>query len=158
MLLFAADAQVGNWMSWHLQDYPAAGEGPKVTAKDLLERTVLYKVGHHASHNATLDKLGLALMAHPGLVAMIPVVEAEARRKKAGKAVHRGWDMPYPKLLDQLMKRTSGRILRGDAEPGSECQGQDHFHRPRVPRPRQFNRAVRRADGLSALPGPRPWA
>lgn len=123
VLLFAADAQVGNWMSWHLQDYPAAGEGPKVTAKDLLERTVLYKVGHHASHNATLDKLGLALMAHPGLVAMIPVVEAEARRKKAGKAVHRGWDMPYPKLLDQLMKRTSGRILRGDAEPGRNAKG-----------------------------------
>jgi hypothetical protein len=123
VLLFAADAQVGNWMSWHLQDYPATGEGPKVSAKELLGRTVLYKVGHHASHNATLDKLGLALMTHPGLIAMIPVVEAEARRTKNGKAVHRGWDMPYPDLLARLMTRTQGRILRGDAEPGKDAAG-----------------------------------
>jgi len=123
VLLFAADAQVGNWMSWHLQDYPARGEGPKVSAKELLGRTVLYKVGHHASHNATLDKLGLALMTHPGLVAMIPVVEAEARRTKNGKAIHRGWDMPYPDLLARLMTRTQGRILRGDAEPGKDATG-----------------------------------
>lgn len=123
VLLFAADAQVGNWMSWHLQDYPVAGDGPKVSAKELLGRTVLYKVGHHASHNATLDKLGLAMMTHPGLVAMIPVVEAEARRTKDGKAVHRGWNMPYPDLLARLMNRTQGRILRGDAEPGKDATG-----------------------------------
>ena len=54
-------------------------------------------------------------MTHADLVAMIPVVEAEARRKKNGKAVHRGWDMPYPELLRQLLLRTSGRVLRGDA-------------------------------------------
>jgi hypothetical protein len=34
----------------------------KVKAEDLLERTVLYKVGHHASHNATLRQKGLELM------------------------------------------------------------------------------------------------
>ena len=28
--------------------------GPGVTTDDLLARTVFYKVGHHASHNATL--------------------------------------------------------------------------------------------------------
>lgn len=123
VLLFAADAQVGNWMSWHLQDYPVEGTGPKVSARDLLGRTTFYKVGHHASHNATLDKLGLAMMTHPDLVAMIPVVEAEARRTKNGKAVHRGWDMPYPELLARLMERTQGRILRGDAEPGHDAKG-----------------------------------
>ena len=62
-------------------------------------------------------------MTHADLVAMIPVVEAEARRKKNGKAVHRGWDMPYPELLRQLLLRTSGRVLRGDAEPGSTPKG-----------------------------------
>ncbi|WP_084583848.1 MBL fold metallo-hydrolase [Sphingomonas azotifigens] len=123
VLLFAADAQVGNWMSWHLQNYPAPEAGSTVSATELLGRTVLYKVGHHASHNATLDKLGLALMTHPGLVAMIPVVESEARRTKNGKAVHRGWDMPYPDLLARLMTRTEGRILRGDAEPGKDPTG-----------------------------------
>jgi hypothetical protein len=132
VLLFPGDAQVGNWLSWHDQDYPTvaaskardpASGDTKVSARNLLARTVLYKVGHHASHNATLDKLGLALMTHPDLVAMIPVVEAEARRKKNGKAVHRGWDMPFPLLLDRLMKQTSGRVLRGDAEPGEDAKG-----------------------------------
>lgn len=132
VLLFAGDAQVGNWLSWHDQNYPSTVEGsakppvangPKVSARDLLARTVLYKVGHHASHNATLHKQGLALMTHSDLVAMIPVVEAEARRKKNGKSVHRGWDMPYPELLRRLMEQTSGRVLRGDAEPGSTPKG-----------------------------------
>ena len=132
VLLFAGDAQVGNWLSWHDQNYPstvagsanpAVADSPKVNARDLLARTVLYKVGHHASHNATLDKQGLALMTHPNLVAMVPVVEAEARRKINGKAVHRGWDMPYPELLRRLIMQTSGRVLRGDAEPGSTPKG-----------------------------------
>ena len=67
VLLFAGDAQVGNWLSWHDQNYPSTvagsakppvADGPKVSARDLLARTVLYKVGHHASHNATLENKG----------------------------------------------------------------------------------------------------
>ncbi|RYD49116.1 MAG: hypothetical protein EOP83_25560, partial [Verrucomicrobiaceae bacterium] len=55
VLLFVADAQVGNWLSWEKQDYPAAEGDPakRITAADLLGRTTLYKVGHHGSHNAT---------------------------------------------------------------------------------------------------------
>src|SRR5262249_1438716 len=49
VLLFAADAQIGNWLSW--QD--VAWQDPKINTDDLLARTVFYKVGHHASHNAT---------------------------------------------------------------------------------------------------------
>jgi hypothetical protein len=106
VLLFAADAQVGNWLSWHDQDY--TGPAGAVTAKDLLARTVFYKVGHHCSHNATLKDLGLGLMTSPELTAMIPVVEADAH--KQGK----GWNMPYPPLLAELETRTAGRVLRGD--------------------------------------------
>jgi hypothetical protein len=125
VLLFAADAQVGNWLSWHDRTYPSTTPGAaNVTASDLLQRTVLYKVGHHASHNATLDKLGLAQMSHRELVAMISVVEAEARRKKNGKRVHRGWDMPYSELLTNLLTRTNGRVLRGDAQPGENARGE----------------------------------
>ncbi len=58
-MLFAADAQVGNWLSWQNVKWDFAGR--TVTGPDLLKRTVLYKVGHHASHNATLNKLGLEL-------------------------------------------------------------------------------------------------
>ncbi len=105
VLLFAADAQVGNWLSWHDQQY-----GPlKVSAKDLLARTVFYKVGHHASHNATLDEQGLDLMTSGDLVAMIPVVEEDARRQGA-----KGWNMPYPPLLAALLEATSQRVIRGD--------------------------------------------
>src|SRR6266699_2202355 len=48
VLLFAADAQVGNWLSW--QDLKwTVGTSP-VTGPDLLKRTIFYKVGHHGSH------------------------------------------------------------------------------------------------------------
>lgn len=123
VLLFAADAQVGNWLSWHEQAY-ARTDGGHATARDLLGRTVLYKVGHHGSHNATLRPLGLELMTHPGLVAMIPVVEAEAYREKDGKRVHRGWNMPFPDLLTALLDRTAGRVVRGDAPPGFDPKGE----------------------------------
>ena len=45
VLLFAADAQVGNWLSWQDVNW-ADTNGP-----DLLARTVYYKVGHHGSSN-----------------------------------------------------------------------------------------------------------
>ena len=57
VLLFPGDAQVGNWESWHdcgWSEENGLKKGETVTAKDLLARTVLYKVGHHGSHNATL--------------------------------------------------------------------------------------------------------
>lgn len=126
VLLFAADAQVGNWLSWHDQPYPHPSENgvTSATAIDLLRRTILYKVGHHASHNATLEEAGLELMVHPGLTAMIPVDEGEARRVNAeGNAVHRGWDMPYPELYARLIEKTDGRVLRGDAEAGFDPRG-----------------------------------
>jgi hypothetical protein len=122
VLLFAADAQVGNWLSWFDLRWPREGKpDDPVTAEDLLRRTVLYKVGHHASHNATLQARGLELMTHPELVAMIPVDEAMARRPKGGNP--RGWDMPFPPLLQRLQEKAKGRVLRADSgappRPGS---------------------------------------
>jgi hypothetical protein len=68
VLLFAGDAQIGNWLSW--QDVPWKDQS--INTDDLLARTVFYKVGHHASHNATLVA-GLEKMTSPELVALIPV-------------------------------------------------------------------------------------
>ena len=113
VLLFAADAQVGNWLSWHDQKYRAGGRD--ITAEDILARTVLYKVGHHGSHNATLRQQGLELMRHPRLAAMIPVVESIAAKQPG-----QGWKMPFPHLKEELLTRTSGRILRGDCSPGQD--------------------------------------
>lgn len=123
ILLFPADAQVGNWLSWHEQTYPkepANKDEPVVTASDLLARTVLYKVGHHGSHNATLQAQGLELMTHPDLVALIPVVEAVAREQSSSSNPD-GWAMPYDPLYSRLKTRTRSRILRGDGEPKVEA-------------------------------------
>jgi len=113
VLLFAADAQVGNWLSWDNQTWSVLdtrGDRQQVTAADLLKRTVLYKVGHHGSHNATLREKGLERMLSPDLVAMIPVNHDMAVKKK--------WNMPFPPLLDRLEQKTSSRVIRiDDAAP-----------------------------------------
>jgi hypothetical protein len=106
VLLFAADAQVGNWLSWHDQDYTTPG-GRTVTATELLGRTTLYKVGHHGSHNATLKEKGLELMTHPDLVAMLPVEADGVKRLRYGQ-------MPLESLMTALRTKTEGRILRLD--------------------------------------------
>jgi hypothetical protein len=107
VLLFPGDAQVGNWLSWHQLG------GDDSLALRLLRRTVLYKVGHHGSRNATLKAQGLELMTDVDrLVAMIPVNEDEAHKPKGRK--NDGWDMPYGKLLKDLKARTKGRVLRSD--------------------------------------------
>ena len=74
VLLFAADAQIGNWLSWQKPVWTLTDGRTRteVRAHDLLARTVFYKVGHHGSHNATLKDGGLEAMSHPGLVAATP--------------------------------------------------------------------------------------
>jgi glyoxylase-like metal-dependent hydrolase (beta-lactamase superfamily II) len=117
VLLFPGDAQVGNWLSWDALSWPGPdGSAGAVTAADLLRRTVLYKVGHHASHNATLRAQGLERMESPDLVAMIPVHETFARESK-------GWDMPFGPLLDRLEEKTAGRVLRADSGLPSRPEG-----------------------------------
>jgi hypothetical protein len=95
VLLFPADAQVGNWVSW--QDVKWTLNGKTLTATDLLKRIVFYKVGHHGSHNATLREHGLELMPH-GLAALLPVDHEMALKK--------GWSrMPLPGLIAALHER-----------------------------------------------------
>jgi hypothetical protein len=121
VLLFPADAQIGNWISW-TEPEAEGNPTPKlkwevesqnsnttVTATDLLERTVFYKVGHHASHNATAKKHGLELMTSKELAAMITVDEEVAKRQ--GK---HGWKMPADELYQRLLEKTRGRIIRID--------------------------------------------
>jgi hypothetical protein len=114
VLLFPGDAQVGNWLSWERCSWSVEADGKKrhVTAADLLARTTLYKVGHHASHNATLRAQGLELMTSPELVAMIPVDHAMALKKR--------WDMPFQALLKRLLEKTSGRVVRIDTGVGDK--------------------------------------
>jgi hypothetical protein len=122
VLLFPGDAQVGNWLSWEPLTWTLkeAGGERTVTTQDLLDRTVLYKVGHHGSHNATLREQGLELMQSTELAAMIPVYEEQARRQ--GK---KGWAMPFGPLLTALEEKTLGRIIRADhGKPDNQAFGE----------------------------------
>lgn len=107
-MLFAADAQVGNWLSWHDQTYKRA-DGSEQSAEQILNRVRFYKVGHHGSHNATMREKGLEMMTRSDLVAAIPTDEELGDRQGRG-----GWQMPNPRVYDELLKRTAGRIMRND--------------------------------------------
>jgi glyoxylase-like metal-dependent hydrolase (beta-lactamase superfamily II) len=109
VLLFPADAQVGNWLSWDEIDPPFKGaDGRPVTAADLLRRTVFYKVGHHGSHNATMRDAGLERMVSPDLIAFVPVDERVAHE------VRHWMEMPFGPLLARLYEKARGRVIRLD--------------------------------------------
>ncbi|HEV2843222.1 MAG TPA: hypothetical protein VG477_00110, partial [Thermoanaerobaculia bacterium] len=113
VLLFPADAQSGSWLSWHDYGWEDGSElDCALTAADLLRRTVVYKVGHHASHNATPHEGGLELMESPELIALVPVDEEAARTPRDG--CPQGWNMPFPPLLARLVQKTRGRVVRAD--------------------------------------------
>lgn len=102
VLLFPADAQAGYWLSWRDQTY--GDETLKVGR--LLDRVLLYKVGHHGSHNATVRRdprdssstdpfgapFGLELMND--IIAMIPV-DYDAAKKEMPDQKLREWEDYY---------------------------------------------------------------
>ncbi|MBU1286957.1 MAG: hypothetical protein KJ871_04460 [Alphaproteobacteria bacterium] len=104
ILLFAADAQVGNWLGWKDLTFQAGAK--TVTSRDLLARTIVYKVAHHASHNATLREEGLELMDALEL-ALVPTDDAMAAKVKWGT-------LPWPALLERLDEKASAGVVRTD--------------------------------------------
>jgi hypothetical protein len=100
-LLFPGDAQVGNWESWHDYKWKVEKNGfqKEITATDILNNTIFYKAGHHASHNATLEEKGLELMNDENLVVFVP----EKNDQYNG--------IPYPKLVERLNEKAKGRVL-----------------------------------------------
>jgi hypothetical protein len=101
VLLFPGDAQVGSWLSWHDHEWKVKSgtQTQTKTATDLLNNTVLYKVSHHGSHNATLKEKGLELMTHPELVALIPEQEEKYR------------GIIDEDLFKRLKQRCEGRVI-----------------------------------------------
>jgi hypothetical protein len=107
VLLFAADAQVGSWLSWHDLKWTVGDK--TITGPDLLARTVYYKVSHHCSSNATLRQKGLDMMTHQDLSAFIPTNKEDANKI--------GWhEMPFDLILEALADRCSSRVIRADDE------------------------------------------
>lgn len=115
VLFFPADAQQGNWLSWHDKSMKwtvkgTTGKKKTVTASDLLNRAVFYKVGHHASHNATAKSKGLELMQQDELVAFIPVDRQVALTRNPPGS----WRMPARPLYQRLLQKCQGLVLRSD--------------------------------------------
>jgi hypothetical protein len=91
-LLFAGDAQYGNWQHW----IEAAG------GADILSRVSFYKVAHHGSHNAT-PKSALESMTTGKFAAMVST-QSEP------------WpSIPYDKLMNALSRQTRRRVIRSDS-------------------------------------------
>ncbi len=106
VLLFVGDAQTGNWLSWKTINW----ENKNISLEYLLNKTVLYKVGHHGSHNATLPEC-LEKMTHPELVCMVPVDASDPNITKI-----KGWKMPAFNLYKKLKDQCNYRILRMDGK------------------------------------------
>jgi len=119
VLLFPADAQEGNWLSWHDPEMKWQAAGATVTAADLLERTVFYKVGHHSSHNATAKDKGLEIMRkNKELTAFIPVDRAIALKRSPPGS----WRMPAFELYYALLQACAGRVARADLGWAAEAK------------------------------------
>lgn len=113
-LLFTGDAQAGSWRSW--ADLKWLVDGVSQTALDLLGRCTFYKVGHHGSHNATLN--GTPQSDHPNLswlargpyakhfTAMIPSNEVWASTVRPFP-----WRHPLKAIDRALRHKASGRII-----------------------------------------------
>jgi hypothetical protein len=107
VLLFPGDAHGENWSSWGVHRWRRAPPPVRpVTAADLLSRTVLYKVGNHGSHRATLRERGLELMTSRELTAMLPVCRETATRMC--------WQVPFAALVEELRRKTRGRLILSD--------------------------------------------
>jgi hypothetical protein len=106
VLLFAADAQAGNWRSW--KDIKWKKKPASFNWLTLMNNTVLYKTGHHGSHNST-NAEALNNMTHKELVVLIPVEKSDPM-VNYGK----GWKMPAANLYKELKKRSRNRIIRMD--------------------------------------------
>ena len=117
-LLFAGDAQAGNWEYWlykitgPIKDPTKAGDIVE-ESKELLQTIDFYKVGHHGSTNATPIQMVEAAIARPpgskGFVSMCSTEdEVYGNPDKAT-------EVPRTLLMDALRKDSC--LLRSDAIP-----------------------------------------
>jgi len=109
VLLFPGDAQAASWFSWHEHRWPADAPRDDVrmtTCRDLLARTVLYKVSHYGSRTGTPREFGLDMMNHPDLVAMLTADPQMSMKRR--------WHLPAAEVVAALNEKTRGRLIRSD--------------------------------------------
>jgi hypothetical protein len=104
VMLFPGDAEFGSWASWHKIKWAQKGKDGKHFTEDLLNRTVLYKVAHHLSHNGTAKRQGLEMMIDKDLAAMATLDYS---------AISGNWKttMPNRAIISELLTKTKGRLM-----------------------------------------------
>lgn len=117
-LLFAGDAQAGNWEYWlfkmsePIKDPTKAGDIVE-ESKELLQTIDFYKVGHHGSTNATPIQMVETAIARPagstGFVSMCSTEDDVYGNKK------KGTEVPRTLLMEALDKDSC--LVRSDAIP-----------------------------------------
>jgi beta-lactamase superfamily II metal-dependent hydrolase len=111
-LLFAGDAQWGNWENFlYGGAYGTPGHTElTVQAKSILEKIDFYKVGHHGSANAT-PKDAVAAM-RMGCVGM------------CSTQIHAYNQVPREPLLEALRQRMNGQLARSDQVATQEYEAE----------------------------------
>ena len=116
VLIFCGDAEEESWETW---------ENENADLDKLLANTVLYKVGHHGSINATDQTVLKTKMTNKELVALIPVDMKRAEDKK--------WEFPAKVLYNPdpepgdpsgrglLFTQTAGRVLVNCSDACMNC-------------------------------------
>ena len=113
VLLFPGDAQFGNWDSWKKVEFKLKEKNSTnneviktIKSEDLLKKAVLYKAGHHASHNATANSAGLELMKDSLKISLIPVARNTAKGND--------WPIPHPALIKRMQSFKNHGIIMAD--------------------------------------------
>ena len=126
VLLFTGDAQRGNWIGWSELAWPGE-DGGTVTARDLLARTVFYKVGHHGSHNATLNGTDADDYPNLGWMARGPFADEFTAAIPANTEWALGksnpWVHPLPQIEAALLRKAKGRVFRSDKDNVERPEG-----------------------------------
>ena len=126
---------------------PGLHDDQTITARDILARTVLYKVGHHGSHNATLagkpddEYPNLSWMGRDAFAgeftAMITAVTEWALTKN-----NPPWRHPLPSIKEALEQKAQGRVFQTDAGRARPARDRAGCRVERVHSPRHGGRAL----------------
>jgi len=112
-LLFAGDAQWGNWAYW-LYGRGVKGKDPGIVerAREILGDIDFYKVGHHGSTNATPIPVVAAMSEK--CVAMCSTETGYPSKKRTYGSIPKKTEVPRIALMEALEEKTGDKVVRSD--------------------------------------------
>src|SRR5512144_1819548 len=112
-LLFAGDAQWGNWAHW-LYGRGVKGKDPGISesARKILGDIDFYKVGHHGSTNATPIPVVAAMSGK--CVAMCSTETGYPSKTRTYGSIAKKTEVPRIALMEALEEKTARKAVRSD--------------------------------------------